>query len=106
MPEVRSSKPTYFLPCQRVEHSHGINLLIDFIRKFFCLGLFSGAIYQSGHLDSECGVRPRPAAALQVLGSIVECNQINVEDQLKCLREVPASTLAGAVNSFPVNYFR
>lgn len=65
-------------------------------------GLFSGAIYQGGNLQSECGLRSRPGAALQVLGSVVKCDQIKVKDKLECLRKVPASALAGAINSFPV----
>jgi Carboxylesterase family len=67
-------------------------------------GLFSGAIYQGGHLQSECGLRTRPGAALQVLGSVVKCDQIKVKDKLECLRKVPASELAGAINSFPVTF--
>ncbi|CAB3376450.1 Hypothetical predicted protein [Cloeon dipterum] len=64
-------------------------------------GLFSGAIYQSGTLKSECALKSKPVMSLPVLGSIVNCNQIKVEDQLKCLRATPASDLAKAINKFP-----
>jgi Carboxylesterase family len=83
-------------------HSFVINLPSEISLLFYFKGLFSGAIYQSGHLNSECGVRSRPGAALQVLSSIMKCDQIKVKDKLECLRKVPASTLAGAINSFPV----
>jgi hypothetical protein len=105
VPEALLSKLIYFHPCRRVKHSNRINLLRVIFFVFFSMkGLFSGAMYQSGHLQSECGLRSRPGAALQVLGSVVKCDQIKVKDKLECLRKVPASELAGAINSFPVTF--
>lgn len=53
---------------------------------------------------NECTLRSDPSIVLQVINSVTKCEELSdVHDQLECLRAIPASELAKATNSFPVN---